>query len=182
MTHPRLDPRQRFDLYQIDQDTLHNATAFWQQIVRDFDEIVERFYEHILSHPEIRAFYTDEEMVLRLKKAQKRHWHRLFNSGFSQDYVDGVIKTAERHVEARVPAYYYIAAYNFFLNQLIDAAYRRFFDRPNDLPMVLKCVVKMVMVDIDLTLSVYTLGLLDDSPAGKAAPRTLDWNGSFKLS
>jgi len=160
MANQNFDPKQRLNLYGVDENTLHNARLFWQGIRPEFDDIVERFYAHILNDPGIRKFFPPSVRVERLKMAQKTHWHGLFSGRFDEAYVRRVIATGERHLEIRLPAFHYIAAYTFFLNELVAAACRRHRGDEEELVSVIKAINKLIMIDMDLTLSVYTKQLM----------------------
>jgi len=126
---------------------------------------------------EFRKFFPDPALVDHLKRAQKTHWDRLFTGRLGDAYVRQVITTAEAHIKIRLPTYYYMAAYAFFLDEMHEAAYARFSGKGEDLTAIIKAVNKLIMIDMDLTLSVYTKRLVrlstdqtaGDTPQGRAA-------------
>jgi len=156
-----LDLKLRLKLYGINQETFYHAGVFWRAILPEFDEIINRFYAHILEHPKFREFIPDPGKIDRLKVTQKEHWDRLFNSKFDDDYVRQVIATAEAHIKIRMPAYFYMAAYSVFLDELHAAAYRIALLEGNDVVATVKAINKLVVIDMDLTLSVYMKELVD---------------------
>lgn len=152
---PTFNLKSRLDLYGINGETFHNAKVFWRTILPEFDEINNRFYAKILKHQEFRKFVRDPAMIDRLKVTQKNHWDRLFNSKLDDDYVRQVVATAEAHIRIRLPTYYYMAAYAGFLDELHAAAHRNFSEEGNNLTAIVKAINKMVVIDMDATLSVY---------------------------
>ncbi len=150
-----LDLKLRLELYGINQETYYHAGVFWHAILPEFDEIINRFYAHILEHQKFRKLIPDPAKIDHLKVRQKAHWDRLFNSKFDDDYVRQVIATAEAHIKIRMPAYFYMAAYSIFLDELHAAAYRIALLEGNDVIATVKAINKVVIIDMDLTLSVY---------------------------
>ena len=155
MVRTSLDLKLRLALYGINQETFYYAGVFWRAILPEFDGIINRFYAHILEHQKFRKFIPNPGMIDRLKVTQKAHWDRLFSSKFDDDYVRQVVATAEAHIKIRLPAYFYMAAYAVFLDELHAAAYKIFSEEGNDVVAIVKAINKMVIIDMDLTLSVY---------------------------
>ncbi|MDH3468958.1 MAG: protoglobin domain-containing protein, partial [Gammaproteobacteria bacterium] len=38
------------------------------------DEMLDRFYSHILREPDLRALFVDEDAIARARSGQKNHW------------------------------------------------------------------------------------------------------------
>jgi len=155
MVRTSLDLKLRLDLYGINLETFYYAGVFWRAILPEFDEIIHRFYAHILEHRKYRKFIPDPAIIDRLKVTQKAHWDRLFTSKLDDDYVYQVVAAAEAHIKIRMPTYHYMAAYTIFLDELHAAAYRHFSEEGDTVIAIVKAINKLVIIDMDLTLSVY---------------------------
>ena len=75
---------------------------------------------------------------------------------------------AEAHMRARLPNTHYMAAYEFFLNELVACAERLFPDPESRRPIV-SAIHKLVMIDMDLTMSFYMQRLVRAGAGDHAA-------------
>jgi len=157
------DLKLRIDLYGINEETFQNAEVFWLAILPELDEIINRFYAHILENRKFRRFIPDPGIIDRLKVTQKEHWDRLFTSKLDDYYVCQVVAAAEAHIKIRMPTYHYMAAYTIFLDELHAAAYRHFSEEGDTVIAIVKAINKLVIIDMDLTLSVYMKELINQA-------------------
>lgn len=147
--------QKRFDLLRIDSSTKHNLENLIPVFQEELDGIVRDFYNHITSFPEVRAVITSEAQIAGLRVKQRRHWIALFSCRFDDEYVESAIRIGRVHYQHRVPPYLYIAGYNFFHCELIDALSRRHANT-YELSHLLSSVTRVINLDMDLALSVYT--------------------------
>jgi hypothetical protein len=163
--HPNLTPgphpalKQRLDLYRIDEPMKAAARKFWHAVWPEFHEITRRFYTHLQANPETARFLPDQSGIERLRKAQELHWEGLFTGHFDAGFVRRVNRTAEAHLRIRLPNYHYMAAYAFFLNELVASAERLFPDDEKRV-VIIRAINTLVMIDMDLTMSLYMQRLM----------------------
>lgn len=145
----------RLALLQIDDDTKANVTLFRPTLIAKIDTVTDNFYRFLGGFPDARRIITSQEMVPILKKAQHTHWLRLFSCRFDDAFVESAMGVGRAHLRVGVAPYLYIAGYNFFLTQLTRIAAEQYANRM-ELPGVLTGVQKLVMLDMEIALSVYT--------------------------
>ena len=148
--------RERLELYNITDDTFHNAELFWPIVSMQFGDMIHRFYEHVLSNPATRQYFQGDGLVERARSRQSRHWYLLFNDRIGLEYMQSAMMTAERHLQMQVCPHHYMSAYDFFLNELTSLAFQHYRGDPAGQEAAIKTVNKLVLIDIDITLSVYT--------------------------
>src|SRR3989304_5936498 len=61
------------------------------------DEIIEKFYEHLLSFPETKAYFKDKETLKRVKGYQKAYFKRLTKGDYDLKYFEERLKIGEAH-------------------------------------------------------------------------------------
>ncbi|MGJ3232665.1 MAG: protoglobin domain-containing protein [Oceanicaulis sp.] len=86
-----------------------------------FPAILDAFYSHLQDWPEVYAMFGGREYVAHAKEKQLRHWLRLTDAKFDQDYADSVQRVGEVHAKMDLEPQWYFGAYNFLLMGLIEA-------------------------------------------------------------
>lgn len=164
--------QKRLDLLMINADTRYNLRKVIPVFREDLDFIVEKFYTHIRQFPEASRIFTGKAQIEALKKRQKQHWIKLFSCKFDNDYVNSAVRIGKIHFTQNVSPSLYIAGYNYFHCELI-AAITKLQSNPRDLSAILTSVCRVISLDMDLSLSVYTQEYSGKpEPSGKQAPET----------
>jgi signal transduction histidine kinase len=92
-------------------------------VFRSFlDGFVDRFYEHLLSHPETAALLTSPELIARLKQTQRRYFESLFQAQLDAAYVADRRRIGRAHAEVGLEPQWYLGAYN----QYVQYCFREF--------------------------------------------------------
>ncbi|SFP55412.1 Methyl-accepting chemotaxis protein [Bradyrhizobium sp. Ghvi] len=131
---------------------------FWVIAEPAVPRILEGFYRHVTSEPQLAALIGSD--IPRLKTAQGTHWARLFNGRFDDEYLKGVRAIGMVHNKIGLEPRWYIGGYNFVLNQLVALAVRRYRWRPRHLCELLSAVNCAVMLDMEIAISVYQEAML----------------------
>jgi len=155
MVVPKGVPQRRLDLYGINKESMNLARKFWYAVAPQFDEITQKFYTRLQANPDTARYLSSQRMIERLRGAQKAHWQDLFTGEFDASYVARVTVVAEAHIRIRLPNYHYMAAYAFFLNELVAQAQRLFASDMNEAIKVVGAINKLVILDMDVTMSLY---------------------------
>lgn len=146
--------KQRISMLGIDRKTLQTLAYVSPFIAARIDDIVDRFYAHMLTFPEGRQIFESEDVGVRLKRAQRSHWLSLFEGDLSADYLKRALKIGEVHYAKRVAPYLYIAGYNFFQCEILTALSEKY-RSDQRLSDILTAVTRVVSLDMDLAISVY---------------------------
>ena len=170
MLQPHQSLRQRLELYKVDADMMAAASKFWYAARPEFRVVLQRFYTHLSANPESARYLPGERGLERLRAAQTAHWGELFTGQFDAGFVSRVNNAAKAHIRIRLPNYHYMAAYAFFLKELILMAHRLFSD-DDERSEVIGAITALVMIDADLTMSYYMQRLMrgDDADATNEA-------------
>lgn len=153
---PDRDVRLRF--MRITEETGALLREFWKIAEPELPRILQGFYEHVASVPQLAKLIGDD--IPRLKVAQGMHWGRLFNGRFDDDYMQGVRTIGLVHNRIGLEPRWYIGGYNYVLRELIVLAVRGNRWRPHRLAALLNAINAAVMLDMDIAISVYQEAML----------------------
>ncbi|MBI1867104.1 MAG: globin-coupled sensor protein [Methylocystis sp.] len=161
---PALAERKQF--LQIDEQTANTIRQLRPLIQRELPKALDGFYQHVQKFPQLVALFQDASRIEWAKSRQLAHWDRISSAEFEDDYVRGVRATGEAHARSGLEPRWYIAGYAFIAGQLIHAAIAALwpktgiFKRSNKddakgVAEALVALLKAVMLDMDLAISVY---------------------------
>jgi methyl-accepting chemotaxis protein len=148
----------RIRFMRITPATGETLRSFWMLVEPALPAILDRFYQHVCSEPNLRSLLGDR--IPHLKQAQTRHWQKMFAGRFDADYHEAVRKIGLIHHQIGLAPRWYIGGYNFVLEQLTDIAVRAHRFSPRKLQTVLAAMNTAVLLDMDIAISVYQEALL----------------------
>lgn len=154
-----LDREVRLRFMRINADTSQLLREFWPILQPQMQTILDGFYRHALSEPQLAKLIGNE--APRLKKAQEAHWARLFDGRFDESYMSGVRQIGLIHNKIGLEPRWYIGGYNFVLNELGALIVKSNRWSPSRLASVLRAVNAAVLLDMDIAISVYQEALLE---------------------
>lgn len=149
-----VDERLRF--LQIDEST-GAAMQEVQEVIEDaLDDLLDRFYAHILQEPKLKVLFPDPEAVDAARNAQKRHWlETLFVENPGPSQFDRAKRIGEAHVCVGLTPSWYMSGYCFMLNQFVDLLANRFEDDAKTLNHVVQALNKLVFLDMNFVIDSY---------------------------
>lgn len=140
----------------IDSDTSSTLRDHEELFESSIDDILDRFYEHILNEPEIAALFEDDESVRRAREAQKHHWlTTLFAMKLGRAQFDQAERIGRAHVGIGLVPSWYLAGYCFVLNHFIELVSKRFENDAASLSRVTQALNKAIFLDINLVIESY---------------------------
>lgn len=156
---PETDPaaetarRLRFlSLSASDRERMRGLAAAYELFA---DEFVEVFYRHLFQFEETSAFLHAPELVARLKRAQREHFHTMLEANWGPEYFEERRRIGHVHAEVGIEPQWFLGAYN----QYVQYCFRRFAEGHSpeaaaELERMLS-VLKVIFLDIGLTLDAY---------------------------
>lgn len=147
------DLEKRLDFLKIDLETKdslrHNAPI----LERNFDVILDRFYDHVTKYPQLAEKFSGD--IEPVKGKQKHHWRNLFSGDFSDQYYNTVKHIGNVHYKVQLQPQWYIGGYAFAMCAIVDAFVDQHRKKPELLKSAIKSMIKASMLDMDLALSTY---------------------------
>jgi methyl-accepting chemotaxis protein len=134
-------------------------------IERELPKGLDRFYETVSKIPEARSFFSSEKHMGGAKGAQLRHWESIASGRFDEDYVERVRTIGAVHARIGLEPRWYIGGYGLLVEHLIHAIIKEHWPAggmlsrkkgsAEELSSLIVSLLKAVMLDMDLSISVY---------------------------
>ncbi|CAL4868720.1 hypothetical protein MMA231_03009 [Asticcacaulis sp. MM231] len=153
MTDNFSDHQHRLAFARIASEDIAQLRQVWPLIEPSLPRILNAFYAHVRKEPSLGEMIGDNEN--RLQGAQIRHWKSLFNDGFTTGYFDNALRIGQTHHRIGLEPKWYIAAYQFVLDELAVTLTKAYIFKPKALSRALIAVNKAVFMDLDVAISTY---------------------------
>jgi|GEM_PF-211438 len=142
-------------VWRIDQAAQNRLRQMAPRVMGGLDPILDEFYTVMGRHPKLVPLLAESGKVDCLKLLQKEHWREFFSAEFDDAYRQRVIATGEAHNRVGLDAGYYLSGYSLVLERLIKGVIERNRWRPQAAIDETGALVRAVMMEISLVLSVY---------------------------
>jgi len=159
-TSTSIDIARRLRHARIDQTTCADLRSVWTRIEPALPAILERFYDHARGEPELARLIGTR--ASDLAGAQKRHWARVFSGRFDDDYAKSVVAIGRAHHRIGLEPRWYIAGYQFVLNEIVTLLIAGSGWRKATLARSITALNKAVLLDMDFAISVYQDVLIEE--------------------
>lgn len=147
--------RSRKQFLQFDESDVERLRSINDVAARYASEVIENFYTHLLSFEQTRVFFHDQNVLARVKAAQKEYFLRLTQGNYGADYVANRLKVGAVHERVSLPMKSYLGMYNFYLRTLA----LRLFDTDRDDPKLaldtFLSLMKLTFLDMGLAIDTY---------------------------
>lgn len=149
-----IEDRLRF--MEIDEGDIVELQQARQYIEPEIENMLDRFYEHILAYPEFEALFDDDESIRRARNSQKQHWLAgLFGGHFKSSYFNKADKIGRTHARVGLAPSWYVGSYSKMLNQFIDRVCKEAEREGKPASRTVQAVCKAVLLDVDLVTHCY---------------------------
>ncbi len=165
-----LNSRRTF--FQLSDDDLARLKGLRPFAERHMDDVVEDFYRLILSHPEARRFFPDDETIRRVKRLQRDYFLQLFDGVCDLAYVENRLRVGAAHERIGMAPRWYIGAYRHYLAILLDRITADVPD-PAEARASYQSMLRLVGFDMSLAIDAYIAANLDTLGRHQAAIREL---------
>ena len=174
MARLKLDAREiesRRAFFEVTDEDLARLAGLRPFAERHGAAVVEGLYRLILGHPESRAFFTDESMVVHVKKMQREYFIGLFAGRCDQAYVEDRLRVGAAHERIGLAPKWYIGAYSRYLRIVLDQLAADL--APAEAQAAMQSITKLVAFDMALAIDTYNAAHLDTMARQQAAIREL---------
>ena len=149
-----IEDRLRF--LEVDEHDIVELQQARQYIEPKMDQMLERFYAHILSYPEFKALFEDEGSIDRARASQKAHWlSELFDGRFKSSYFNKADRIGRAHARIGLAPSWYIGSYSKMLNEFIECICTEANKEGRPACETVQAVCKAVLLDVDLVTHCY---------------------------
>ena len=134
-------------------------------------EVVDAFYDLLLSHPETRKFFPDEATIRRVKRTQSDYFLGLFEGRCDLAYVEDRLRVGAVHERIGLAPKWYLAAYRKYLDLLREKLHAAL--PPAEAATAYTSVQKIVFFDVTLAIDTYIAANIETLQRHQAALREL---------
>jgi methyl-accepting chemotaxis protein len=155
----------RLSFLGIDDANRENIRKAKSIVERELPIALDRFYETVKKTPETRKFFSSDDHMRGAKNAQIGHWGSITTGDFDENYVSRVRKIGSVHARIGLEPRWYIGGYGQIIEQLVQGVMKDYWPAggvfskkghsPDEATGVLVSLLKAVMLDMDLSISVY---------------------------
>ena len=154
--------RVRLRFIRMDDDLRAALRAAKPLIASALPQILDQFYTHIRQFPEVARLFTNPALMNHAKAMQIKHWEKISDARFDEDYVASVMRIGETHHRLGLEPQWYIGGYSFLITGLARAivtnAERSRFNRTaarETTAKMLTAIVTAALLDMDFAIAVY---------------------------
>ncbi len=150
---------------QADRDALREARP---TIAASLDGALDAFYAKATRNPETARFFSGKAHADSAKARQVRHWDRLAEGKFDQDYVSAVTAIGMTHARLGLEPRWYIGGYALIIEGIIHAVVEKHLGgrfqrkKSKQLSTEIAAVAKAAFLDMDFAISVYLDALQEE--------------------
>ncbi len=119
------------------------------------EEVIESFYEHLLSIDEMKVFFADNDLLTRVKARQKAYFLRLTQGSYDIEYAEERLKIGATHERINLPVKFYLSMYSFYLRAVWKHIFETDKEHPDETMMTFFSLMKLIFLDISLTIDTY---------------------------
>ncbi len=139
----------RLTITEIDQGTLLALNKIWPVVENGLPLILDKFYRHIASDPDVALKLEQGPDPDMLKRAQTEFFQSLFNDDFGEVYLGHARQIREIHAEIGLGPRWHIGAIAFIQPRLFSLIARKH-KRADDAMRYCSAVAKAIALDMDL--------------------------------
>ncbi|GLS76573.1 globin-coupled sensor protein [Oharaeibacter diazotrophicus] len=140
-------------LYGIDDTLRQDLATAWTLIEPKLGPILDTFYDRWERIPKLAALIAGRRQ--HLIDAQRKHWSGLFSGRFDTAYFESGNRIGLTHLRIGLEPHWYIAGYNDVLAKMVAVLGEANRLRGRRLARLVRAVQTAVMVDLDVSISVY---------------------------
>lgn len=154
----------RLQFLQLGEKDRQAISRIRKYITKELSPSLDYFYDIVRNTETTKAFFTNEDAIRQAKKAQEAHWQSISSATFDEHYAARVRQVGAAHASIGLDPRWYIDGYAIILSQLISRIIKAISPKTPLIPSKLSSsrvihsltsLCKAVMLDMDLTISVY---------------------------
>src|SRR3990172_1688346 len=149
--------RRRKDYLEIGEEDERLLREAHPHLIQHAEQMVERFYEYLLSHEHTRRILSSPGLMERLRKLQSQYFLELTEGRYDLAYFENRLRVGLAHQRIGLSPEWYLGAYKKYLhivNEVLGSAFRE--DRQRFL-RISEAISKVVFLDMSLAFDAYTL-------------------------
>jgi|GEM_PF-3997781 PAS domain S-box-containing protein len=124
-------------------------------LLRQHKEILDLFYEHLLSFDETSRFFPREVSVEKVKLKQMEYFKRLTQGNYDLEYLRDRTRVGIAHDRITLPARWYLGAYRKYLELLMPQICKALFPGSEKVLHYIESLLKVIFLDMVVAIETY---------------------------
>jgi methyl-accepting chemotaxis protein len=154
----------RMNFMQLDAGSCEHIRQLKPVIERELPAALDKFYTRLRATPEVRRFFENDSHMTRAKGAQIDHWGAISSGNFDDRYASKVRTIGLTHARIGLEPRWYIGGYALILEHLVKSLVTEVWPKgimlrgskdSAEVGAALAALIKAVLLDMDLAISVY---------------------------
>jgi methyl-accepting chemotaxis protein len=181
----KADIKDRMDFIGLDKESLLALSKVQGEIERHLPDALAGFYQKLATVPAVTRFFAEAGQMQRAEASQLDHWRAIATGKFDDAYVEASRRIGLRHAKIGLEPRWYIGGYGVIVDGLIRGVIKSYLgaerrtrrglfskathsDRSevaDGMADAVTAIIKCVLVDIDMAVTVYFDKMMADSQA-----------------
>ena len=157
-----IDHLSRLKFLRVDEEASRALREFWAVLEPHLDDVLDGFYAHVRTIPELDRLIGGDANVPRLKRAQTNHWQGLLSGTFDEAYVERCRTIGEAHYRIGLEPRWYMGAYCYVVNRLTTIALKAYRRKSEQLDTILSAINRAIYLDMDMALAIYNAATIEE--------------------
>ncbi len=119
------------------------------------DEIINKFYGHLLRFKETRSFLSDEETIKKVRRTQKEYLLMLTEGIYDEKYFEHRLNVGKTHDRIDLHPNWYIGAYCLYHRLIFPLIITTYKDQPDKVTDYILVIDKIMNLDMQLAIDTY---------------------------
>ncbi len=119
------------------------------------DEIINKFYSHLLRFNETRSFLSDEETIKKARRTQKEYLLMLTDGIYDEKYFEHRLNVGKTHDRIDLHPNWYIGAYCLYHRLIFPLIITTYKDQPDKITDYILVIDKIMNLDMQLAIDTY---------------------------
>ncbi len=158
----QFDLKQSLQLLKFDQTQLDLLKEFKPILEKEVDDIVEKFYDHLLKVQNLRAIIERFSSIDKLSRTMKQYLLSLFPEQIDENYMAWRVKIGQVHKRIDLPPFYYLSAYQVLEDEIVPRIFAYFRKKPENARKVCLAVYRIFSFDQQIVMASYIQNYIED--------------------
>lgn len=151
-----LEIRQQLKLIKLTEADLGLIQAFGEVILNQIDDLVETFYNTILSVPQLQSIIKNKSTVEHLSATLHKHILTLFQGVIDDSFIEARLRVAKVHYQIGLQPHWYLSSFQNLQNSFLNLIYQ--YVKSNETQKaVINAINKILNFEQQLVIKAYEI-------------------------
>lgn len=151
----QFDLNESLQLLRIDDQQLALLKELRPLIERDADDIVRRFYGHVLSIPALKAIIDKYSALEKLKVTMKKYILSIFTDKIDEEFMSWRVTIGNVHKRIDLPPFYYLSSYQVLYDEILPRIQQQYRKKPEQAFKLTLALLKILSFDQQVVMASY---------------------------